>query len=190
MDGANPTLRLARPRVSVRRALACAGALGMIALQQAAGTSASTDVGRTTRTYAAKILSASGSYARASGRITITLTLDQIGPAGQGGEYTVLITLRGAGCGTRARRGCLTLSGTIRGRGESRRVNPDIAPEIAIKAASGQIRPLGRVSARGELRGTGFIATGHRTSRITLTARHGSLSVYGEGPRVRGFTAP
>jgi len=196
MDGVAAVPMMAGLRVPARRVLPCAAAVGLVALQLSATALAGAGAARTTRTYSATILAASGSYAGASGRLTITLTLDQIGPAGgrAGAEYRVLITLRGASCAPRGsarpRRRCLALSGAIHGRGEQRLVNPDTAPEIVLSAASGQIRSLGRVGVRGQLRGTGFIRRARRTARLTLTARTGTLSVYGEGPLVPGFAAP
>jgi hypothetical protein len=66
---------------------------------------------------------------------------------------------------------------------------PDAGAGFAV-SGSGTIRPLGRVHVSGSAHGTGLIASGHETLRLTLRARSGEVVVSAQSGLVPGFTSP
>lgn len=66
---------------------------------------------------------------------------------------------------------------------------PDLAATTSIQG-HGKLGVLGSVRFSGTLRGTGFIASGNETGTLTLTNKHGKVTLDLLGPQVRGFTPP
>jgi hypothetical protein len=131
--------------------------------------------------------------------VTITLTQKEAfpeAPLPMGTSYRASITLRASKCsrsGGQPGHRCIELTGSLNGSAVDdlpKHVIADVPRRIRLSGASGHVHPLGTVSARGELTGTGFILRGHRTLTLTLVTRSGSVSLVGEGPRVPGFTPP
>jgi hypothetical protein len=182
----------------VARWIAIAAAMlltGMLAAASAAsGTRAET------REYKGAILSGRGAYASAGGAVAVTLVETQAspGPANpflrEGPPYTVSVKLGGALCMRRrphsARRTCRQLSGALKGSAIQMRHIPDTPAVVKITAASGRTNILGVVTTKGTYAGTGFIARGVRSIRITLTGRSGAITIEGHGPPVKGFSPP
>jgi hypothetical protein len=164
------------------------------------GTSAAARAEAETREYNGAILSGRGAYASATGGVALTLLETQAGPAPgnpflqEGPRYSVSVKLRGALCTRRrphsSRRSCRQLSGAVKGSAIQVPHIPDTPPVAKITAASGQTNLLGMVTASGTYSGTGFIARGVRSIRITLAGRSGAITIAGHGPLVKGFSPP
>lgn len=148
-----------------------------------------TSEGTATRTYAASIVSGTGSYVGARGSMAIHLKLVVVHPPR---EYGMTMTLEGTQCAKRRRpprRPCVRLLGSLGGSASGLPTPPDRPPR-GIVSASGQVGPVGAVTAHGELVGTGFVATGTSTIFIVLTAKSGTLSIGGISGPIPGFRFP
>jgi hypothetical protein len=134
-------------------------------------------------TFTGSIASGRGSFSGARGRVTVYLH-----PRGSGKARRVRVVIRGR-CGGSAQ-GCTRLQGVLSGRLSSSRAGPpDTGHEYAL-AGTGQVRPLGHVSVRGEVAGTGFISHGHELMKMTLSSSSGGVTLEGHSGPVKGFTAP
>ena len=176
-------------------------ALGLASLSTAPTAIGATATGSETREYQANIVSGTGRYTNATGRVAITLIETQRTPSPEmpfrqpGPEFALSVTLHGARCRRRSSthlstRPCLALSGAITGSAVQLPHNPDGGGERRIRAASGRTTLLGNVTAVGAYTGTGFIARGRRSIRITIKGRSGAITVDGRGPLIGGFQAP
>ena len=127
--------------------------------------------------------SGTGAYAGAAGRARVYLR-----PEGAGARRSVTITLVGLPCAGASH--CLALSGTVHGAlAAGPRAVPDVGHGYVLTGA-GLVRPIGRVSVRGGVTGTGFIIRGQETLTLTLTGASGSVSLIAMSPTVHGFTSP
>jgi hypothetical protein len=84
---------------------------------------------------------------------------------------------------------CVHLSGSLRGELTPVRTLPDIGRRYAI-TATGSLRPLGAVTARGTVAGTGNINSGFESLRLSLSGTHGSGRLSASSGRVPPFTSP
>ncbi len=66
---------------------------------------------------------------------------------------------------------------------------PDVGRGFRLSGA-GRLSPLGRVTIRGSVSGTGFISHGHELMKIVLRSSSGSVTVQGLSGPVKGFTSP
>lgn len=133
--------------------------------------------------FTGSIRSGSGAYAGNTGRIHIYLQ-----PTGRGLRRSATITLAGLPC-TGATH-CLDLSGRLGGTLTASAVHiPDVGRGYAL-TGTGSVHPLGRVTGRGQVQGTGFIARGHESLTLTLTGGSGSVTVQALSSTVGGFTSP
>jgi hypothetical protein len=130
------------------------------------------------------ISAATGAYAGDSGRASITLAPSSSMKA----RRSLMVSLKGDSCAGRP--SCLKLRGTLKGTitAEAGRVR-DVGASFTL-ALKGSAAPLGSVRATGTVNGTGFIARGRETARITLKARHGNVTITAQSAPVRGFTSP
>ncbi|MEA2146562.1 MAG: hypothetical protein QOG59_2149, partial [Solirubrobacteraceae bacterium] len=107
---------------------------------------------------------------------------------GAGGATRHLV-LRLAGRGCAAHTACVNLQGKLTGTITERPAAPDVGRRFSI-VAGGHIAPLGAVRASGSASGTGMIARGRVTLRLTLKAAHGSVVVTANSGLVPSFTSP
>ena len=133
--------------------------------------------------FRTSIVAATGAYSGDTGRAVIYLH-----PRGSGNSRAVRITLRGSPCGTASQ--CLDLRGRLAGKlTRSAGGLPDTGSRYNL-VASGKVRRLGSVTAKGIVQGTGFIERGHERMSITLSNSSGSVKLAGQSPPVRGFASP
>jgi hypothetical protein len=104
-----------------------------------------------------------------------------------GGPNAVTITLAGQPC--HGRRHCLRVAGTLIGTMIPRAYVPDVGEQFAL-SVKGNVRPLGHVTARGTVHGTGFIRYGYESLHLTLTDGSASATIEAQSGRVPGFTSP
>jgi hypothetical protein len=130
--------------------------------------------------FSTRVANASGAYRADTGASQIAVV------PGSGSKVT--ITLRGASC--HGQRRCVAPSGSLHGTmTRTGRVIPDIGMAYAL-VASGRLTSIGTVRATGTLHGTGFIAHGHESILLTLTAPRGIIQLSGESRLVPGFSHP
>jgi hypothetical protein len=129
--------------------------------------------------FSGRLASASGRYQHDGGNVSFALHVAKSG--------NVRITLSGRSCSHRAN--CLDLSGTLFGKLTRVPSNPDVGKSFLLSGV-GTVKPLGSVSAGGDVHGTGSIVNGHETLRLTLTGSHGKVTVNAHSPLVPGFTSP
>ena len=98
-----------------------------------------------------------------------------------------MLRLTGRSCA--AHTACVDLRGKLTGTITERPAAPDVGRTFSI-VARGQITPLGAVQASGKVSGTGMIARGRVTMRLTLKASHGSVVVTASSGLVPSFTSP
>jgi hypothetical protein len=135
--------------------------------------------------FSGTIRGATGRYAGHHGQASLDIRL---GPsAGQSSKLTV--TVYPGRCP--AAHVCLDVRGTLTGTfvpagpgGPS-----DVGRQFTLQA-TGRIAPLGKVSARGTVHGTGFILRGRETMRLTVITRRGKLAIDALSRPVPGFTSP
>jgi hypothetical protein len=157
--------------------LACALACALAAAAGAASSVPPKD------TFNGHIASASGGVRADHGNVTILIHAAQATAATRRAELTLVSPT----CGRRKH--CLRLLGTLTGTLTAQATIPDVGRRYAI-VATGTITSLGRVSARGEADGVGFIREGRE--RLSLTLRTGSdrVTIAALSPEVPGFTSP
>lgn len=160
------------------------GGLGGSTSRSGSASGGSTSHGAPARdTFLASIVSGTGAYSGASGRVRISLH-----PRGSGRRRTTRMAFQPA---CRRTHGCKTrLKGTLRGTlTAAGRHLPDTGSQDTL-TGGGRISPLGNARARGWVQGTGFIAHGHELMRITLTTSSGSITLQGRSAAVKGFSSP
>jgi hypothetical protein len=81
------------------------------------------------------------------------------------------------------------LRGTLTGTLTRMSTIPDVGASYAL-SASGRVKPLGHVSATGQVHGTGFIMRGHETLTVRLSNSRGEVDLQAQSPVVPGFTTP
>lgn len=124
-------------------------------------------------TFSGTITSGTGRYAGDSGDVVIR---DGSMTAGHGGR----LLISGRAC--RGARWCLRLSGapagslTLKGH-----PIPDAGFTYTVRGA-GKVAPLGHVAVSGLLQVPGFVACGHQTMTLTLTAARGTVKITAAGP--------
>jgi hypothetical protein len=134
--------------------------------------------------FSGSITAASGRFAGDGGRLLIDLAP---GPR-HSSTRTMTATFRGRRCGTAKH--CLRLTGDVKGTlTEDAGQIPDAGVSFAFRG-QGSLKPLGHVSAAGQLHGTGFIYRGRETLHLVLTARGGRVTVDARSGTVPGFTSP
>jgi hypothetical protein len=167
-----PTPRRLRQCVSV-----LAG-LGIVAGAVDAGAATS----RPADSLAGHVTSAQGRWRNDRDRMSVHLT-----PGRGGGTRHLVIGLAGRSCA--AHTACVDLRGTLTGTITARVSAPDVGRAFSI-AARGLVAPLGAVRASGIVTGTGMIARGRVTLRLTLRGAHGSVAVMASSGLVPSFTSP
>jgi hypothetical protein len=133
--------------------------------------------------FTGSVRSASGKYSGATGRVHLYLR-----PRGHGVRRSLTLTLAPSSC--RAGAKCLRLSGTLTG---TLAPGPGHLPDTGdgyLVTATGTVRPLGMVTARGGVQGTGFIRRGQETLNLTLSGPSVSVTIEGLSAAVNGFTSP
>jgi hypothetical protein len=121
--------------------------------------------------------------------------------AGRRGQFRVYLHPRGSGLTRDVRavfvsqcaassQDCTGLDGTVLGtlRGKVGRV-PDVGRDYTLRA-TGRVNPLGHITVRGAVDGTGFISSGHEAMSLTLKGSSGSVTVEAHSAVVKGFTSP
>jgi hypothetical protein len=177
-------------RRQVRIAVAMMSLLGLgVAIGRPIATSSAAETSEDTasRTYAANIVSGTGSYVGARGSMTVRMTLVRL-PT----EYSMTMSLDGTRCSKRRRlprRPCVRLLGSLSGSWAGLRTPPDWAPR-GIVSASGQVGPLAAVTVQGESVGTGFVPIGRSSIFVVLTGKSGTLSIGGISGPIPGFRFP
>ncbi len=133
--------------------------------------------------FTGTIISGTGTYSHARGRVRVNLH-----PRGSGRARPTRVVVIGL-CGE-AQQGCTELHGRLDGTlsAAGARV-PDVGHGFNL-AGAGRVSPLGQVTLRGGVSGTGFIARGHEEMRITLSSRSGSVTVQAISGPVKGFSSP
>ena len=112
----------------------------------------------------------------------------QVSP-GQSTTGTRSATLKFSGRPCHHFQACVQLRGTLTGTLTRESTIPDVGQSFAV-SVHGRIKPLGRVSATGQIHGTGFIMNGHETLTLVLSNSRGSLQLQAQSPQVPGFTSP
>lgn len=158
-------------------ALACASACTLTAAAGAASRAPAKD------TFSGHIASASGRVRADHGNVTIVIHVTQTADRTRRAELTLVSPT----CGTR--RHCLRLLGTLTGTLTAQASIPDVGRRYAV-VATGTIKSLGRVSARGEAYGVGFINKGREHLALTLRAGSNRVTIDALSPEVPGFTSP
>jgi hypothetical protein len=134
-------------------------------------------------TFTGSIVSGTGAYSRAHGRVKIYLH-----PSGSGQQRPVHVVLRGA-CAAGSG-GCTNLTGSLSGTlKRSGRQLADAGQHFTLTGA-GRVSPLGHATGHGSVQGTGFIALGHELMDLTLATAHGSVTIHALSGRVKGFRSP
>jgi hypothetical protein len=110
--------------------------------------------------------------------------------AGDRGNIKVVLQ---PGAGVSVRRVVITvtgvLAGALKGRLTGRAGLPDVGRTFAV-TGSGDVKPLGHVTAAGTVTGVGNARFGHETLRLTLRAAGGSLVMSAASGQVPAFTSP
>ncbi len=128
--------------------------------------------------FTGHVTSATGAYRSEHGRMILNVHLTRSG-----------ITVRVAPLACHRAEHCLRLAGTLRGTVKWLRTIPDTAPEARLKLR-GNLDPLGTVTARGTVWGTGFIRFAHEGLVLTLSNKHGRVGLVAQIALVPGFTIP
>jgi hypothetical protein len=134
--------------------------------------------------FTGRITAASGALRGRGGQLSVDLNT----PPSTAPHHRLALMFHAAGCANAAH--CLKLSGIVHGTlsRESGRI-PDAGSSFGVRA-TGQLRPLGKVSATGTVHGTGFIAQGYEQLQLSVTTPHGKLTVSARSGVVPGFTSP
>lgn len=133
--------------------------------------------------FTGTIVSGTGAFSRARGRVRVNLH-----PRGSGRARQTRVVVIGQ-CRASSRR-CIELSGAVSGMLSPAGPRlPDVGHGFSL-SGTGRVAPLGHVTLRGSVAGTGFIAHGHELMRIRLSSRSGTVTVQGISGPVRGFTTP
>jgi hypothetical protein len=133
--------------------------------------------------FGGSIASASGAFKKDQGHLWIAVSAGQSST----NDRPVTLTLKGRRCRRAVR--CVKLIGTLAGTLTGMASIPDGGRSFLL-SATGRVKPLGRVSATGQVHGTGFILRGHETMTLRLSNSHGAVQVQAESPAVPGFTSP
>ena len=168
---------LSSHRTRVRFCTLAAVAAGCVASAAGAATAP-----RAADMLSGRVVSAAGRWHHDSGTLAVRLV-----PGSGGATRHLVVRVTGVGCA--GKHGCLKLQGKLIGTITERPAHPDVGEHLAIKA-SGTLTPLGHVSATGLAIGTGSIARGRVTLRLTFTAAQGKVTVSLASRPVGSFTAP
>jgi len=134
-------------------------------------------------TFTGKITAATGRFAGDRGLVKILLA-----PGSGQAVGHVGVTIRGTVCARKV--ACVALVGKLNGTLTPGPIKvPDVGRSFTV-AATGTIKPLGRVSAKGTVHGTGFIANGHESLTLRLTGPGGTVTIAATSGPVSGFTSP
>ena len=134
--------------------------------------------------FTGTILSGTGAYSHAHGRVTIHLH-----PRGSGTARLTRVVVIGQ-CGGGTSQHCTALDGAVSGRLTPAGPRlPDVGHGFKLSGA-GRVTPLGHVTLRGAVSGTGFIAHGHERLTIMLSSSSGSVTVQAVRGPVKGFSSP
>ena len=110
--------------------------------------------------------------------------------AGDRGNVKILLQ---PGAGVSVRRVTVIVTGvaagTLKGRLTERGGLPDVGRTFAL-TGSGDVKPLGRVTAAGTVSGVGNARFGHETLRLTLNGAGGSVVMSATSAQVPAFTSP
>jgi hypothetical protein len=164
-----------------RRLRLCATILAGLGIA-AGAVSADAATPRPADSLSGRVSSAQGRWAPDHGRLSVHLT-----PGAGGATRHLVLRLTGRNCA--AHTACVDLQGKLTGTITARRAAPDVGRSFSI-VARGQIAPLGTVRASGTVSGTGMIARGRVTLRLTLKSTHGSVVVTASSGLVPAFTSP
>ena len=133
--------------------------------------------------FTGTILSGTGAYSHAHGRVIVHLH-----PRGSGTARPIRVVVIGR-CGGGSHH-CTALNGAVSGRLTPAGPRlPDVGHGFKLSGA-GRVTPLGHVTLRGAVSGTGFIAHGHEQLTITLSSSSGSMTVQAVSGPVKGFSSP
>jgi hypothetical protein len=135
--------------------------------------------------FSGTIRGATGRYAGHHVQASLDIRLRP--SAGQSSKLTV--TVYPGRC--RAGHVCLDVRGTLTGTfvPAGPAGPPDVGRQFSLHA-TGRIAPLGKVSVRGTVHGTGFILRGRETMNLTAITRRGKLTIDALSGPVPGFTSP
>jgi hypothetical protein len=164
-----------------RRLRLCASILATLGIAAGAVT-AGAATSRRADSLSGHVSSAHGRWASDHGRVSVHLT-----PGAGGATRHLVLRLTGRSCA--AHTACVDLRGKLSGTITELASAPEVGRAFSIMAG-GQITPLGAVKASGRASGTGMIARGRVTMRLTLKAAHGSVVVMASSSLVPAFTSP
>jgi hypothetical protein len=133
--------------------------------------------------FRGRVTAGSGRFRSDNGQTSIKVHVAQSNT----GTRLVTLIIGYRRCATAAR--CLQLSGTLRGTLTQSHSIPDAGASFAL-SASGKVRPLGHVSAIGQVHGTGFVMHGRETMTVQLADSRGQVTVQAQSPQVPAFTSP
>jgi hypothetical protein len=162
----------------IHLSVAIVAGLGIVAGAVNAGAATS----RPADSLSGHVTSTQGRWRNDQGRLSIRLT-----PGRGGATRHLVMRLTGRTCA--AHTACVDLRGKLPGTITARASAPDVGRSFSI-TARGQIAPLGTVRASGIVTGTGMIARGRVTLRLTLQGAHGSVAVMASSGLVPAFTSP
>lgn len=157
-------------------------ALGALAAGVVASAAAAAPAPRAADTLSGRVAAATGHWRHDGGRLAVRLV-----PGAGTDKRALVIRVSGTSCA--GRHGCLVLSGKLTGTISAQASHPDGGARFTIKA-SGTVAPLGHVSATGSAIGTGNIARGRVTLRLTFTDARGKLTVSLASAPVGAFSSP
>lgn len=159
-------------------------AVGVIALGASAGATAEPATVPAKDSFSGSISSGTGRYKDDRGTASSYLVLSSSSNA----TRRLTLEIRGRPCGRSKH--CLKLSGNLKGTLTA------IPPQVADVGQSftvnvrGRLKPLGPVSVKGTVHGTGFLIQGEETLSLTITAPGGQINLSAISPPVSGFTSP
>jgi hypothetical protein len=178
-----------RPRTFAALGIACAAAFLAPSAGAGASASAATVTPKTT-TFAGRIVSGTGSYAKLRGSVKLVLSSSAglLRPPGpKPSTYGFTLTLSAPSCAGRAH--CVSLHGKIIGGALGLSRIPDVGASYTLEG-SGRVGPLGQVTATGTSHSLGFIARGRFPLHLQLRRGAGTLTIDAQGPLTKGFSSP
>lgn len=149
------------------------------------------------RRYVGRVTGGTGRFEHVGGRVVVTIWLTTepgrqllSPPLTTQAEYQARIQIAGDCSGKDGRGQCLAVRGRLSGAGQDEKTEvPDQGGRLRFGVGPGTVAPLGRVTARCEMFGVGFIKAGRRSVWISIHAADGAeLRISAQGPLVRGFS--
>ena len=122
--------------------------------------------------FSGRVVQGSGRFAGDRGSVKVLLE-----PGGGLSVRRVTVAVTGA------------LAGSLEGKLTERAGLPDVGRTFTI-TGSGDVNPLGRVTAAGTVTGVGNARFGRETLRLTLTGAAGSVVISAASGQVPAFTSP